>query len=42
MSNQSYLHPPIFLGEGARALEAQHRVHIGWPTAYVWREVACP
>ena len=28
------------LGGLARALKARHRVHIGWPTASVWRDVA--
>ena len=28
------------LGGLARALKARHRVHIGWPTASVWREEA--
>ena len=28
------------LGGLARALKARHRVHIGWPTASVRREVA--
>ena len=34
----------LLLGQGlgglARALKARHRVHIGWPTASVWREEA--